>query len=165
MAQRKTEKPNNYPWDEIQNLDPTQRTALSGHGPCFVCGDENPKGLGVQFHYQNEFILAEVTLDVGQQGAPFLAHGGALASILDEAMGVACWRKGHTVMSGRIEVDYRKPAPLGQPLEVVAWVDREDGRKVWAEGCIFDAEGTRLTESRSLFIEARKNFKKEPTRP
>ena len=140
---------------------PESGIPLPEHGSCHVCGKANPAGLGIQLYSHTICVRTSFTLDIRQQGAPNLAHGGVLAAILDEAMGCSAWARGHVVMSAKIEVDYRRPVPLGQPILAAAWVDRENGRKVWTASCLYSADGTVYTEGRGLFVEARKNFRDE----
>ena len=62
---------------------------LPEHGWCFVCGSENPHGIGLTLWVDDDGILtSEFTLNDAQQGPPSYAHGGASAAILDEAMGL-----------------------------------------------------------------------------
>lgn len=145
-------------WVPIKEMDRSQRMPLPGHGSCYVCGRDNPMGIGARFYHYEDSVISEIKLGTGQQGAPGFAHGGALAALLDEAMGSACWLKHHMVMSAKIEVNYRRPVPLGEAFQLHAWVDSEEGRKVWAAGCLITRDGAVLTDSRGLFIEARKNF-------
>jgi len=59
---------------------------LTEHGVCFVCGRENPHGIGVQWWVREDgTVYARVTFREAQQGPPGHAHGGALAAVLDEA--------------------------------------------------------------------------------
>ena len=66
------------------------------HGPCFICGGQNPHNPGVTWWEQEDgTVVSTVTLTKAQQGAHGYAHGGATAAILDEVMGVAVWRAGY----------------------------------------------------------------------
>lgn len=50
--------------------------------------------------------------------APGHTYGGASAAILDEVMGLVVWAAGHQVVAANININinYRKPLPLHQPL-------------------------------------------------
>jgi acyl-coenzyme A thioesterase PaaI-like protein len=70
------------------------------HGPCFVCGTQNPHSMGVTWWARDDgAVVTEVALTESQQGPPGYAHGGASAALLDEAMGAAVWRAGYTVVA------------------------------------------------------------------
>ena len=128
---------------------------LPEHGPCFVCGSENPKGLGVHWFVDDDgSIFTEVTLTEAQQGPPKHAHGGALSALLDEIMGTACWHSGHMVLAANLSVDFRRPVPLGVPVEVRARVTDKQGRKVFTSGEIRLPDGELATSARGIFIES-----------
>ena len=52
-----------------------------------------------------------------------MAHGGVVALMLDEAVGWAAWHAGHPGVTGRLQVSYRRPLKLGEPVRVVGKVE------------------------------------------
>jgi uncharacterized protein (TIGR00369 family) len=102
--------------------------------------------------------VSEVTLTEAQQGPPGLAHGGASAALLDEAMGAAVWRAGYTVAAVNLQVDYYRPVPLGQSVHVEGTVVEKDGRAVRARGEIRLADGTVAVVGRGIYVEAPQLF-------
>ena len=60
------------------------------------------------------------TLEVGDyhQGAPGLAHGGVIATAMDEAMGVLNRLLAVPVVTVHLEIDYRRPVPVGTTLHI-----------------------------------------------
>ncbi len=55
-------------------------------------------------------ITAEFTVQPAHQGAPGLAHGGVLATRLDETLGSLNWHPRRTLIAtGRLETDFRGP--------------------------------------------------------
>jgi len=136
---------------------------LPEHGPCFVCGSDNPHSIGLTWYADDHgAILSDFTLNEGQQGPPGHAHGGASAAILDEAMGAAVWRAGYNVAVVNLELNYRRPVPLGQPLKLEARLSGQDGRKVFATGEICLQDGTVAVSGRGIYVEAPQLF--EPVR-
>ncbi len=131
---------------------------LPGHGSCYICGHENPHGLGITFRLEAGHVKTDFTLNERQQGPPAHAHGGCLSAVLDEAMGAAVWCAGHPVVAARLEVDFKRAVPLGVRCAVDAWVTRADGRKVWAESTLTLEDGKVATRGRGLYIEARQLF-------
>src|SRR5579859_3317215 len=72
---------------------------LPSHGPCFICGPDNPKGMALHFlEVAGGRVEARFRYELPQQGPPGHAHGGAIAAVLDEVMGAAVWRAGHPVL-------------------------------------------------------------------
>lgn len=132
---------------------------------CFGCGPENHHGLQLQFvsdpaadSYRCEFRLSE---NFG--GPPGHAHGGIIATILDEAMGKANRLRSRIALTRRIEVDYLRPVPLRQRLTVEGRVNIVRGRTLYNSAELRNAEGVLLARSRGKFItiDAEKMFAAE----
>jgi acyl-coenzyme A thioesterase PaaI-like protein len=79
-------------------------------------------------------------------------HGGAIAAVLDEAMGAVCWMLGHRVLGARITVNYLQRTPLGFDGWVDAWIERVEGRKVFIAARLMDGQGARYADSEGLFV-------------
>lgn len=140
------------------------RVKLPDHGSCYICGTENPRGMGVAFYQDEGVISATVTLLPEHQGPPGHAHGGALSAILDEAMGAAAWCAGKAVLAAKLEISFRAPTPLGAELIIAARVVRQDGRKVFVESEVRLPGGRVCVEGKGLFIEAREFYAGRATR-
>ena len=88
-------------------------------GFCFACGPHNPDGLQMQFERDGERgARAVVALPERVQGYRAVAHGGIVATLLDEGMAHACRFAGHKAMTASMDLRFRKPVPLGTPLTV-----------------------------------------------
>jgi acyl-coenzyme A thioesterase PaaI-like protein len=66
------------------------------------------------------------------QGAPGLAHGGVISAAVDEGMGYLLWLVESPAVTAHIEVDFRRPVPVGSQLELEARLDLVQGRKIFA---------------------------------
>lgn len=94
-----------------------------GDGGCFGCSKDNPDGLHLRFRRVGEEIRAPYRIADRFHGAPGLAHGGILATILDEfSCAAAVFLKGTRVVTGELTVRYLAPCPVEQDLVVVARV-------------------------------------------
>jgi acyl-coenzyme A thioesterase PaaI-like protein len=124
---------------------------------CFVCGVENDCGLKIRF-FNDGFhrSIARVTLDEHYQSYPGIAHGGILATILDETMGRAILAEGDEpreitaerfMFSAKIEIRYRKSVPLHQEFVARGRVEKDRGRIVLVSGDITLADGTIAVEA------------------
>jgi len=136
---------------------------LPEHGPCFVCGTENPNSLGMRWYVSKEGdINGKIILTESQQGPPNFAHGGASAALVDEAMGAAVWRAGNTVVAVNLNVDYLKPVPLHQEIEVTGRVAQveEDGKVVRASGEIRLPDGEIAVSASGTYVNAPQFFEK-----
>jgi uncharacterized protein (TIGR00369 family) len=132
---------------------------LPEHGPCFVCGTENPQSMGCRwFVRDNGSIYGQATLTLAQQGPPRHVHGGASAALIDEAMGTAVWYAGYTAAAVNLNVDFRRPVPLGVLLHITAAITAQDGRKVYAQGEIRLPDGQIAVTGKGIFVEAEHLF-------
>ena len=82
-------------------------------------------------------IIATVTYGDAYEGPPGCLHGGLIAAIFDEVLGFAQALSGAPGMTGRLEVTYRSPTPLHQPLKVTGRFDGVEGRKIMTSGEIY----------------------------
>lgn len=126
------------------------RTPL--HRP-FVSADLDPERLVVQYWQDADANLAaKVYFGPHAEGPPGHAHGGSIASVLDEAMGGNCYLHGHAVLAGTLTVRYRAPLPLRTIATVRSRIDRTEGRKVIATGTVHGPDGTLYAEGEGIFV-------------
>lgn len=123
---------------------------------CFGCHHQDACRLGVTTLRSGEDggLLAELSCPAEYEGGPGVAHGGWVASVLDEVVGLACVFDRHQLsVTGELTIRYLKPTPLGSPLLVIARVDRLDGVRGHASGeLILEASGAVLAEAHGIFI-------------
>ena len=85
-------------------------------------------------------------------GPPGHAHGGIIATILDEAMGKVNKLRHVIALTSQITVNYLKPVPLNKPLLVESREVRVHGRQHINMAEILNAKGEVLARGRGLFI-------------
>ena len=145
----------------------------SGHGTayvrmqknyCFGCGKNNPHGMRLKFSYDEagKRFLCRFRLTKRFTGPPGHAHGGIIATILDEAMGKVNKIYNVIALTSEISVQYLKPVPLGKPLRVESHEVSVRGRRHINAAAILNQRGDVLARSRGTFIavDAEKMFKK-----
>ncbi|GAA3294856.1 hypothetical protein GCM10020295_20510 [Streptomyces cinereospinus] len=100
-------------------------------------------------------ITAEFTVRPEHQGAPGLAHGGVLATALDETLGSLNWLLHTIAVTGRLETDFVRPVPVGTTLHLAAEVTAVAGRKIYstATGRVGAPDGPVAVRADALFIE------------
>lgn len=118
---------------------------------CFACGSENPRGLGMRFRLEDGRAVADFTVPEYLQGYPGQAHGGGIATMLDEAMGWAVYAQGIWAMTARFTMRVRRNVPLGEPLTVRGWVTRDRGRFIELRSELRSKEGALLAHADGLF--------------
>jgi uncharacterized protein (TIGR00369 family) len=120
-------------------------------GNCFACGPENPVGIHVHFdRADGEGVRATVTLASQYQGWRGIAHGGIVMALLDEAMAHAAGYAGHRGVTASVHVRFRKPVPLGVPIEV-------RGRVAWQRRNVLGVEATIFDETGALLVQGEGN--------
>jgi acyl-coenzyme A thioesterase PaaI-like protein len=125
---------------------------------CFGCGGGQPHGLHLQARAgEGVCITAEFTVRPAHQGAPGLAHGGVLATALDETLGALNWLQRVIAVTGRLETDFVRPVPVDTVLHLDARVTAVHGRKIYcaATGRIGGPDGRVAVRAEALFIEVR----------
>ncbi|MET9505044.1 PaaI family thioesterase [Streptomyces sp. NPDC006622] len=123
---------------------------------CFGCGGGQPHGLHLEARAgEGVTVTAEFTVQPAHQGAPGLAHGGVLATALDETLGSLNWLLRTIAVTGRLETDFARPVPVGTTLHLEAEVTAVAGRKIYstATGRIGGPEGPVAVRADALFVE------------
>lgn len=125
---------------------------------CFGCGPGQSHGLHLEARAgEGVSLTAEFTVQPAHQGAPGLAHGGVLATALDETLGSLNWLLRTIAVTGRLETDFVRPVPLGTTLHLEAEVTAVAGRKIYskATGRIGGPDGPVAVRADALFIEVK----------
>ena len=134
-------------------MRPNPDGTIPAHQPhCLGCGPDNPAGMGLRMRVDGDRILGAVRFDRRQEGAPGFAHGGAVATVLDDALGSVLLIVGRPAVTANLNVDYRLPAFLDRDLVIEAWCESTEGRRLHLAGRLLDGEHM-LAEARGLFIE------------
>jgi acyl-coenzyme A thioesterase PaaI-like protein len=83
-------------------------------------------------------IRCETTVAPAFQGATDIVHGGIQAVLLDETCcAAAFFTTGTYVVTGALDLRYRRACPIGAPLVVRASILEDDGRRFRIRGEIF----------------------------
>ncbi|TSB26350.1 PaaI family thioesterase [Streptomyces sp. NBC_01525] len=125
---------------------------------CFGCGEGQQHGLHLEARAGDGVsVRAEFTVKEAHQGAPGLAHGGVLATALDETLGSLNWLLRVIAVTGRLESDFLRPVPLGTVLHLDAHVTAVHGRKIYstAVGRIGAPDGPVAVRADAVFIEVK----------
>ena len=125
--------------------------SVRNHGNAVV-GFRNPFAPPLRVETTKEGTAHSVFhLGAAYEGPPDLVHGGVSALILDQMLGEAAAAGGAPGMTGRLELTYRRPTPLGD-LSAKAWIEKVDGHKTTVHGHILAADGVPTVEAEGLFI-------------
>ncbi|MFB3815219.1 MAG: PaaI family thioesterase [Terriglobales bacterium] len=131
---------------------------------CYGCGQDNEQGLRLKFVFDEaaKSFVSRFRLSRRYVGPPGHAHGGVIATILDEAMGKVNKIRHVVALTKEMTVEYLKPVPLGQPLIAEGRERHVRGRVHTNVAEIRNQQGEILARSRGKFIaiDAEKMFAK-----
>lgn len=147
---------------------------LPPHYPtCLGCGPDAPQGYHLQVRREGDEVVAEHVFEDRHSGAPGIAHGGAVATVVDDVLGFLLYVVRAPGVTRRLEVDYLKPVLTGVPYVVRGRMDDRDGRKIWVscectgpDGVVtFRAKGLFVVVDLSHFSQATSGGGQEPVAP
>ena len=128
------------------------RANLADDNYCFACGKANPIGLKLDFEKVNGEYVAEFTPLREHQGYAGLAHGGTIATVLDEAIARFAWAEGGKTVTAEITVRFRKPARTGEKLRVTGRLEEGSCRVIRGASEIRDENGVLLAEATAKLV-------------
>lgn len=125
---------------------------------CFGCGTGNPIGLQLDgFSRDGSKVTAAFTPRVDYHGFSDLLHGGIVAAALDEIMAwTAILVAEVMVMTGTLELRYRKPAKVETTFGLEGELLDRRGRRLQLKGRMIDQPRTDhplvVAEASGLFL-------------
>ena len=117
---------------------------------CFACGLENPFGLKLIFFDNDEDeVYCETVIPDKFNGYPGVAHGGIVAAMMDEVVIRTAMIKdpNRLMMTGKLELKYRRPVPTNTTLRLVGKLVRDRRRSLQAEGRLILPDGSVAVEA------------------
>jgi acyl-coenzyme A thioesterase PaaI-like protein len=132
---------------------PCDAPALVGDSLRFVSGD--PTGGRFRVRYYRDVdgaLVARVWFGPETEGPPGHAHGGAIAAVLDEVLGLAAWAAGYAIVVGKLNIHFQKLLPLRTVVQVDSSIVSAEGRKVLVRGRIHGPDGLTFAEADCLCI-------------
>jgi acyl-coenzyme A thioesterase PaaI-like protein len=115
-------------------------------------GALHPSAPPLAWRVRDGRFVARGTLGAAFEGPPGYVHGGWVALLFDEALGVANVAGGNPGMTARLHVRYRRPTPLHAELRLEAWTTGRQGRRITAAGTLH-AGSTLCAEAEGLFVD------------
>ncbi len=111
--------------------------ALVGTSLRFVSGEPEGNRYRVAYYRNDQQELrARIWFGPETEGPPGASHGGAMAAVLDEVLGLAAWAAGYPIVVGNLNINFRNMLPLGEVVTVETSVISVQGRKVMVHGKI-----------------------------
>ena len=130
-----------------------RRYAFADHH-CFACGDTNP--IGMRLHIELNEGTARTAWRVGEDyvGWSDKAHGGIIATLLDEVMAWAPSSSDAWAVTAEMTVRYRSPASPGEELVAVGRVLERRRRIYEVAGEVRGEDGRLVAEGRGRYLGA-----------
>lgn len=117
-------------------------------------GKASPVSPPAEWEVRDGRVHVRVTFGAIYEGPPGYVHGGFIALAFDELFGLTNARLGQPGMTGTLSVKYRSPTPLHREVQLEAWIERMEGRRVITRGELRDGEKL-CAEAEGLFIALR----------
>jgi uncharacterized protein (TIGR00369 family) len=124
------------------------------YGNCFVCGKNNPDGLQLSFEIDKEKQILKSTFIASPtfQGWDGIVHGGMISTLLDEATAKLVYELGYQAVTASLEVRFKKPAPILEPLSIHGEIIEVSRRLIRAKAYVAKEDGTILATGISTFL-------------
>jgi uncharacterized protein (TIGR00369 family) len=135
-------------------LDETIELKPNPSNTCFGCGGANDGGMKLTFVQDNgrQRIVGRFVLGERYQGGGGMAHGGIIATLLDEAMGKVCRFRNARAVTAELTVEYLKPVKVNAEIVVEAFESELKGRNLFLTGEIRDTGGEVLARGKGRFV-------------
>jgi len=139
-ASSPTSEPNNTAPDLSGETGwvPFDAAALVGESLRFISGD--PQGNRFRVRYYRDaaqHLKARIWFGPETEGPPGHAHGGSMAAVFDEVLGLSAWAAGYPIVVGNLNVNFRNLLPLQKVVTVESKIVSAEGRKIMVHGRIF----------------------------
>ena len=136
--------------DSPSKSKPPQDSRPNSH--CFVCGPDNAIGLRLSFRLEDDFCRTQFVPDDRHQGYDGWLHGGILSAVLDDVMANWFYLRGVKAVTGRMEVRFRAPVPIGTRLEAEAWLAERRGRMGRLQSRVVGESGEVVAEGTGTYL-------------
>jgi acyl-CoA thioesterase FadM len=123
---------------------------------CFACGMENPIGLKLEMYADpvNGGVVCDYTIPKIYEGYPGIAHGGIVATLLDEVISRVYMVEDHNrfMFTAKLSTRFRRHVPIEQPLHMTGQWIKDRGRTGEARAAIYGPDGELLAEGEALLV-------------
>ncbi len=122
---------------------------------CLVCGPGNPRGLRLQLFVDPEtgIVHTRFATKIEYIGFEGVAHGGVIATVMDEVMvWAASWSGKRFCLCGEMRVRYRRRAEVGQPLIFSAQVESSRSKLISTIAGAADESGRVIATATGKYV-------------
>jgi len=116
-----------------------------------VIGSANPLAPGWEWTEDDDALTAWGIFSAAYEGPPGLVHGGWIALVFDEFLGMRNANRHHDALTGSLSVRYRRPTPLHEPVTVTVREIKDSGRTIVNEATL-TCGGTVTATAEGVFV-------------
>ena len=122
---------------------------------CFACHPNNQHGLRLKFFANDEKgeVFTKFKPGLHFNGFPGILHGGIQCALIDE---IAYWAMFDRIkkigLTAKIDIQYIKPVPMDEELEISAVVKEIKGRRVAVDTVIRGESLDELTRGEVIYM-------------
>lgn len=134
--------------------EPLDFTSTVWDGVSFVSGEPEGDRLRTAYYRRttDNALVGRVWFGPGAQGPPGHSHGGSMAAVLDEAMGICAWMNGYPCLAKSITIHFRKMLPIGTDAGLEAVIVDIDGSVVLTKARLYHPQsGKVFSEGEGIF--------------
>ena len=129
-----------------------------------IIGRLNPASPPAEFWVQGEEVHGSMNLSAVYAGPPGMVHGGIIAMVFDELLGVVNVVNGRGGYTGTLKVVYQRPTPLLKEIALRARPAGSEGRKLYVSGEIV-SDGVVTASAEGTFVRANRQLIEDPRKP
>jgi hypothetical protein len=119
-----------------------------------MAGWSNPIAPPINNWIEGDVALATCQCGWAYEGPPGSVHGGFVAAIFDQFLGMAQMLGGQPGMTGYLHVNYHNRTPLNTELKLEGKLVKVEGRKTIMRGEMY-AQGVMTASAEGLFVQPR----------
>ncbi len=127
-------------------------TPVETYPRCFGCGQENPIGLRLSPHIDEDAVVASFVPKDDHQGWPGIVHGGIIASLLYEVLENFAHQRGIVAMMRRMDTRLRRPAKTGVEIRAKSWLTEQSDREMHVSATLTSADGMLIAEGEAALV-------------
>lgn len=108
------------------------------------------------------YYVVFAQLESGTNGFPDTLHGGVVAALFDEALGLCVEGYREAVSTAKtwlytasLEITYRAAVTTPGAVLIRTWIEKTEGRKWFVKGQLLDEDGAVKAEGKSLYISSK----------
>jgi acyl-coenzyme A thioesterase PaaI-like protein len=132
---------------------PERRLHAQPHSACFVCGEDNAKGLNIPFRRREDGAVTAIwTPGRSWEGFRGIVHGGIVSTVLDEAMSKAVAAAGSEALTAELRIRFRLPVESGATFTIRGWIVRESKWLIETEAVLTASDGTEHAHAWARFL-------------